>query len=110
MISAGGKILDGIGDGRRAGSRGQRARAPFQGGHALLEDVRGGIHDAGIDVAVLLQSEERLGVVAIVENIGAGLVNRNGARCCGAVWFLARMNLKRFKMQILFHWGHLRNK
>ena len=41
-------------------------------------------------------------MVAIVENIGAGLVNRNGARCCGAVWFLARMNLKRFKMQILF--------
>jgi hypothetical protein len=60
------------GDGERlrglAGGGGKGGRSAFERGDALLEDVGGGVHDAGVDVAELLQAEEAAGVVGVVED------------------------------------------
>ena len=42
---------DGLGLGGVTGGGGQGADAAFQVGDALLEDIGGGVHDAGVDVA-----------------------------------------------------------
>ena len=56
----------------------------FQRRDALLEDVGGRVHDAGVDVAELLQGEQPRGVVGVVEHVRRGLVDRHGARLgCG---------------------------
>ena len=44
-----------------------------------------GIHDAGVDVAELLQSEQRGGVVGVLEGERGGLVDRHGAGAAGRV-------------------------
>ena len=62
---------------------GERADAAFERGHALLEHVRGGVHDARVDVAELLEGEQIGGVRGILEDVRSGLVNGNGA---GAGW------------------------
>ena len=54
--------------------------AAFERRHALLEDVGGRVHDAGVDVAELLQREQRRGVVGVFERERRGLVDRHGAR------------------------------
>ncbi len=41
-----------------AGGRGQPCSATFKSRHALLENIGGGIHDAGVDIAELLQPEQ----------------------------------------------------
>ena len=61
------------------------ADAVFERGHALLQHVRGRIHDARVDVAELLQREQRGGVLGIVEDEGSGLVNRHRAGVGGRV-------------------------
>ena len=68
------------------------AAAAFEGGDALLENVGGGVHDAGVDVAELLESEEAGGVIGIVKDVGGGLVNRHGSRLGGGIDLLAGMN------------------
>ena len=54
--------------------------AALQRRHALLEDVRGRIHDAGIDVAELLQAKERRRMVGVLEGEGSRLVDGYRAR------------------------------
>ena len=66
--------------------------AAFEGGDALLEDVGGGVHDARVDVAELLQGEQPGGVVGVVEDVGGRLVNRHRARRRGRVAFLAAVD------------------
>ncbi len=41
-----------------AGGGGERGGAAFKGRHALLEHRLGGVHDAGVDVAELLEAEK----------------------------------------------------
>ena len=67
-----------------AGS-GQGRHAALERRHALLENVGGGIHDARIDVAELLQRKQGGGMFGIVENERGGLVNRHGARVAGRI-------------------------
>ena len=94
---------DGEGLGGLAGGGGEGGDSAFERGDALLEDVGGGVHDAGVDVAELLQGEEAGGVVGVVEDVGGGLVDGDGAgvgggigswpawtarvaRCCWGAW------------------------
>ena len=90
------------GDGERlrrlARGRGQRRRAAFERRHALLKDVGGGVHDAGVDVAELLQREQAAGVVGVLEDVGGGLVDGHGARAGGGVGRLAGVNGQRGKL------------
>src|SRR5690606_27296609 len=58
LVAGAGDVGDGQGGGGLAAGGGQGGGAAFQGGHPLLEHVHGGVHDAGVDVARLLQVEE----------------------------------------------------
>jgi RNA-splicing ligase RtcB len=98
LVAGAGQGEDGERLGGLAGGRGERGRAAFERGDALLEDVGGGVHDAGVDVAELLEAEEAAGVVGIVEDVGGGLVDGHGARVGGGVGDLAGVNCERGKM------------
>ena len=73
---------------RGSGSRGsaawpgqqQRRHPALKGGDALLDDVGRRVHQPGVDVARLSQTEQRGGVVGAVEGVGGGLVDRRCAR------------------------------
>jgi hypothetical protein len=65
---------------RHAAGDGERAGRAFKRGHAFLEDGRGRVADARVDVAVLLQLEKLRGLVGVVEDVGGRLVNRHGPR------------------------------
>ena len=65
---------------REAARGGDGAEAALEGGDALLEAGDGGVGEAGVDVAVLLQREAGGGVRGVVEDEGARLVDRQGAR------------------------------
>ena len=77
------------------------AAAAFEGGDALLKDVGGGVHDARVDVAELLEPEETGGVIGIVKDIRRGLVNRHRARLGGGIDLLAGMNGQGCKVMFL---------
>ena len=61
---------------RLSARRRQASYAALQRRHPLLEDVGRRIHDPCIDVAELLQAEQRRRMVRIVESVGSGLVDR----------------------------------
>ena len=48
VVAAQGHVLDGVGDGRGAGSHAQGSHAALQSGHALLKDVLGGVGQAAM--------------------------------------------------------------
>jgi hypothetical protein len=54
---------------RLPGTRGDRRHAAFEGREALFEDVGGRIHDAGVDIAELLQREQAGAMLGIVEGV-----------------------------------------
>ncbi len=89
LVAGLGEGEDGEGLGGLAGGGGERGDSAFERGDALLEDVGGGVHDAGVDVAELLQAEEAGGVVGVVEDVGGGLVDGDGAGVGGGVDDLA---------------------
>ena len=64
---------------RLAARGGERGDAALERGDALLEDVGRRVHDPGVDVPELLQREEARAVVGVVERVGRGLVDRDGA-------------------------------
>ena len=98
MVPRQGDILDGVGDGGGAGGGGQGPHAPLQGGDALLEDIRGGVPQAGIDVPLLRQSETARRLGGILEHIAGGEVqgHRPGVRC-GVRLLLAHVDLQGLK-------------
>jgi len=77
------------GDGRLARRQCQRAHPSLHLGKPPLENVGGGVADAGVDVARLLEREERGGLVHRLERVGRGLVDRNGTGAGGRVWRVA---------------------
>jgi hypothetical protein len=89
VVARAGDVEYGRGDGRLAGGVGERARAAFEGREALLEDIRRRVHDAGVDVAELLQAEEVRRVLRIAELVAGGLVDRYRARSGGRIGLLA---------------------
>ena len=103
MIPGLGDILHRIGDGGGAGGGGQGRRAPLQGGDPLLKHIGGGIHQAGVDVPLLRQAEAGRGLIAVLEPIGGGHVNRHGAGVGGRIGLLLPgVQLQRFEFPIIF--------
>jgi hypothetical protein len=71
----------------------QCADAAFEAREALLHDVVRGVHQAGVDVAELLQPEEGGGVVGVLEDVRRRLVDRQRAGAGDGVRCLAGMDL-----------------
>ena len=57
----------------------------FERGDALFQHVDGGVHDAGVDVAELLEPEQAGAVIGVVEHIARGGVDGHGASIGGRV-------------------------
>jgi len=89
LFAGRGEGLDGEGLGGLAGGGCQAGYSTFECGYALLEHVGGGVHQAGVDVAEFLESEEAGGVVRVVEEVGGGLVDGDRAGVGGGVGDLA---------------------
>ena len=81
-------------DDLRGMARGDRKRrgSALEGCDALLQHGVGRIADAGIDVAEGLQSEQRGGMIGIVEHERGGLIDRRRARAGGRVGLRAGMH------------------
>jgi hypothetical protein len=72
-----------------------RADAALQRRDAFLQHGDGGVGQARIDEADLLQVEQRRGMVGVAEHIGGGLVDRRLARAGGRVGPGACVDLER---------------
>ncbi len=93
VVAGAGQVEDGEGLGGLARGQQQRGDAAFECGDALLDDVGGGVTDAGVDVARLGQPEQGGGVVGAVEGVGRGLVDRQGPGLRGGIGALTRVDL-----------------
>ncbi len=84
---------------------GHGAAAPFEVGHALLEDRDGRVHDARVGVPVLLEVEVRRGRFGILEHVAGRLVDRHRTRAGVRVGALAGVHLARFESEFagFFH-------
>ena len=101
MVPRQGDVLDGIGDGGGAGGGGQGACAALQGSHPLFKHVGGGVHEAGVDIALLRQGETPRRLGAVPELIGGGGVNGHGPRVGGGIGgLLPRVDLECLKLII----------
>ena len=90
--------LDGIGHGCGAGGQGQRAHAAFQRGDAFFQHILGGVGQAAVDVARILQAETGRRMGGVVKHEGRGLINGDGPCVGGGIGLLlADMKLQRFK-------------
>ena len=101
VAAACGQGLNCIGNGRRAGSYCQGSGAAFKSSETLLEHLLGGIGQTAVDVAGIGESEAVRRVFAVVEHIGSGLVDRNGAGIgCRIGLFLSNVQLQGLKLVI----------
>ena len=105
ILSGLGDIEHGKGDGRLSRGHRQSADAAVQLGQPLFQHIGGRIHDPGIDIAEFLEAEQIGGMFRTLEDIGRGLVNRNGPRQCGGsgVWPACRARVS--KLQFGFRHG-----
>ena len=102
MVSRTGDVQDGVGDRRGAGSDGERAHAPFQGGDAALEDVLRRIGQTAVDIARVCQSETGRRVRGVMEDVRGSLINGDSACVgCGIGLFLAHVELQGFEVEFL---------
>ena len=69
VVAGAGQVEDREGLGGLTGGQEQRRDAAFQRGDALLDDGGGRVADAGVDVALDLQPEQRRGVCGVVERV-----------------------------------------
>ena len=98
MTAVGRQSLDGVGDGRGAGGKSQCGTAALQGRHSLLQNVLGGVGQTAVDVAGIRKTEAVGGVLAVMKNIGCGLVNGNGSGIGGGIGlFLSYVKLQGLK-------------
>ena len=98
--------LDGVRNGGRTGSNGQRSDTTLQSGNSLFQHILSRVSQAAVDVACIGQPEASGGVCGIVKHIGSGLVNGNGSGIGGGVsLLLTNMKLQGFK----FIFTHNRN-
>ena len=78
---------DGVGNGCGAGCNGESRNAALQGCDPVFKDALGGVCEAAVDIAGILEAEAVRRVLGVVEDVGRGLVNGNGPRircriCC----------------------------
>src|SRR6185437_2077793 len=64
----------------------------FQRRDSLFQDVGGGIHDAGVDIAELLQPKQRSRVVGILKHERSRLIDGHGAGSRRGIDILASVN------------------
>ena len=86
---------------QRAGQTDCCANAPFERTDALFQHMLGGVHDAGVDVPDLSQSEQLLGMLGALEGVRGGLVDGNRAGVGGAVRRLARVDHSGFETPLV---------
>eukprot|EP00906_Rhabdomonas_costata_P008898 RCo012629 len=85
---------------RSVARRGRQGCQPaLQRGHPLLEHIRGGVHDPGVDVAKLLQTEKPRGVLVAVEDVGRGGVDRRGTGLRRGGGGLSGVQLQRLELR-----------
>ena len=102
VVAGLGDVLDGDGCCRLAGADGKRGRSALKHREALLEDIRGRIGDAGIEVSQFLEREQVCGVLGSAELIGRRLIDRDrdrsrrGIRTVGAPMECEGLGLRRF--------------
>ena len=78
MIAGKGKVEDGIGDGCCTGSYSQAADTSFEGCYTVFKYALGGVGQTAVDVARVTEPKTVSGMLAVLEHIGCGLVNRYG--------------------------------
>ena len=74
-----------------------------------FEHVRGGVHDARVDVAEFLQPEQSRGVVGVIEGEGRRLIDRHGASMRSGIGIVAGVQRARIETEwaIDVFCGHL---
>ena len=97
LVARSGDGEDGVADGRLPRRQRQRADAALQRRDALLEHVGGRVHDAGVDVAELLQREQVGGMIRIVEDVRRRLVDRHRPGPRGRIGLLTGVHRQRFQ-------------
>jgi hypothetical protein len=102
ILAGTGDIEHRIGGSRLAGSHGQGADTAIKRCQALFEHVGGRIHQSGIDVARLLESEEVGGMLRTFENVRTCLVDGNSAGEGLRVGSLPGMQGKGIKFELVF--------
>ncbi len=112
QAGAGHDVVAGLGDVEQGkgfsslpGGDQQRPHATFEGGDALLDRGLGRVHDAGVDVAELLEREQVRGMVGAVEGVAGGLVDRQGTRIGGGVGALPGVDLAGLEGPGVVHLG-----
>ena len=88
MVPRLGQGLDGIGDSGGAGGHRQGGASPLQGGHPPLQHLLGGVGEAAVDVARLLQGKAGGSVGGVREDVGGGLIDRDRPGAGGRVGVL----------------------
>ena len=83
-----GQGLNGIGDGGRAGGDGQGSGAALQSGQAFLQNVLGGVRQSAVDIAGVCEAEAVRRVLAVMENVRGGLIDRHRSGIGGRVGLL----------------------
>ena len=97
--------FNGVGDGRRPGGHRQRRASALQRRHPFFKHVLGGIGQPPVDIPGIRQAEAVRGMLTVSENIGCGLINRDGPGIgCRIGGFLAYVKLQRFEF-ILTHFS-----
>ena len=91
MVAGASKRGDGKMHRRHAARRTDGADAVFQRREPLLQHRRGRVGNARVDVAGAFQVEQPGGVIGIVEHVGRGLVDRDGARAGDRIGMLPGM-------------------
>jgi hypothetical protein len=79
------EVLDRVERRSLAGGDGQRGRPAFHRREALLEDIRGRIHDSRVDVPELREREQIRGVLRVAELVAGGLIDRHGDGARGRI-------------------------
>ena len=93
-----GQGLDGIGDAAAPEATARAALPPLQGGHPPLQHLLGGVGEAAVDVARLLQGKAGGGVVGVREDVGGGLIDGDRPGAGGRVGaLLSSVELEGFK-------------
>ena len=103
-------VLNGEQRGGLARGESQRSDAAIEGGDALLEHRGGRVHDAGIDVAELGQTEQIGGMLAVAELIAGRLVDRDRDGVGRRVAPVPRMEHECFGMLALGRHSNLRGR
>ena len=107
VISCLGQRLNGIGDGGSAGGQGQGCYTSLQRRNPLFQHILCGIGQAAVNISGIRQTEAGRCVRGVVEHIGGGLVNGDGAGIGGGIGlFLTHMELQCFKF-IMTHFDNL---